>query len=74
MKPIDSRCLMVFILSILSFPSFSGSNSEYGDIINGLPLPEKSCKAIYCSHFLEHLSLQDFRTALKNTFAIYVID
>ena len=37
MKLIDIRCLVVFILSILSFPSFSGSNSEYGDIIKNTP-------------------------------------
>ncbi len=37
MKPVDIRCLMVFILSILSFSSFSGSNSEYGDIIKNTP-------------------------------------
>ncbi len=37
MKPVDIRCLVVFILSILSFPSFSGSNSEYGDIIRNTP-------------------------------------
>jgi hypothetical protein len=28
---------MVFILSILSLPSFSGSDSEYGDIIKNTP-------------------------------------
>ena len=44
MKPIDSRCLLVFILSILSFPSFSGSNSEYGDIIKNTPEYEKITK------------------------------
>lgn len=27
-----------------------------------------SCKAIYCSHVLEHLSLEDFRKALLNTY------
>jgi len=37
MKPVCIRCLVVFILSILSFPSFSGSNSEYGDIIKNTP-------------------------------------
>ena len=37
MKPVEIRCLVVFILSILSFPSFSGSNSEYGDIIRNTP-------------------------------------
>lgn len=37
MKPVDIRFLVFFILSILSFPSFSESNSEYGDIIKNTP-------------------------------------
>jgi predicted SAM-dependent methyltransferase len=41
---------------------------QYGDIVSGLPLGENVCKAIYCSHVLEHLTLDDFRTALANTF------
>ena len=45
-------------------------NVEYGDIINGLPIPEQFCKAVYCSHVLEHLSLEDFRIALKNTYSM----
>jgi hypothetical protein len=39
----------------------------YGDIVKGLPIPASSCSGIYCSHVLEHLSLEDFRTALRNT-------
>jgi SAM-dependent methyltransferase len=39
----------------------------YGDIVVGLPLEEGSCKMVYCSHVLEHLSLSDFRQALQNT-------
>lgn len=46
------------------------NNVEYGDIIKGLPVPNNSCKAVYCSHILEHLSLEDFRTALRNTYKI----
>lgn len=45
-------------------------NVLYGDIIKGLPVDENSCKAVYCSHTLEHLSLEDFRRALKNTIKI----
>jgi len=45
-------------------------NVEYGDIVNGLPLSIGSCKAIYCSHVLEHLSLADFRKALLNTHGV----
>ena len=42
-------------------------NVEYGDIVKGLPLPPESCAVVYCSHVLEHLSLEDFRRALHNT-------
>jgi len=42
-------------------------NVEFGDIVKGLPIPDNSCKGAYCSHILEHLSLEDFKYALKNT-------
>jgi len=40
---------------------------RYGDIVKGLPLPDESCMAVYCSHVLEHLSLNDLHKALANT-------
>lgn len=43
---------------------------KFGDIVKGLPLKPASCAGIYCSHVLEHLSLQDFRIALINTFLL----
>ena len=43
---------------------------EYGDIVRGLPVSDNSCKGVYCSHVLEHLSLEDFRLALINTYRI----
>jgi predicted SAM-dependent methyltransferase len=43
-------------------------NVEYGDIVKGLPVPDNSCEAVYCSHVLEHLSLEACRKALANTF------
>ncbi len=46
------------------------ANVRIGDIIKGLPVPDNSCAGLYCSHTLEHLSLNDFRTALKNSYAI----
>ena len=46
------------------------SNVKYGDITKGLPMAEESCDGLYCSHVLEHLSLEDFRKALKNSFKI----
>ena len=45
-------------------------NVRYGDIIKGLPIPKDSCKGLYCSHVLEHLSLEDFRIALQNSYRI----
>ena len=43
------------------------SNVEYGDIVLGLPVDDASSQGVYCSHILEHLSLDDLREALKNT-------
>lgn len=45
-------------------------NVEYGDVIKGLPLAANSCQAIYCSHVLEHLSLEDCQRTLKNVFKL----
>ena len=42
---------------------------EYGDIVAGLPVEENQCRAIYCSHVLEHLSLEDCKRALRNTYS-----
>ncbi len=46
------------------------NNVLYGDITKGLPLEVNSVDGIYCSHILEHLSLEDFRIALQNTYRI----
>lgn len=43
------------------------SGVRYGDIVKGLPLGPGSASLLYCSHVLEHLSLADFRTALRNS-------
>ena len=43
-------------------------NVEYGDIVKGLPVDYASCKGIYCFHVLEHLSPDNFRIALGNTY------
>ncbi|MBA3023721.1 MAG: methyltransferase domain-containing protein [Proteobacteria bacterium] len=45
-------------------------NVAYGDITKGLPIIGASCDAVYCSHVLEHLSLDDCRVALRNTYKI----
>lgn len=44
-------------------------NVEYGDIVAGLPLGRGTCRAVYGSHVLEHLSLHDLRVALGNVHA-----
>lgn len=45
-------------------------NVKFGNIIKGLPIAENSCRGVFCSHILEHLSLEDFEKALKNTYRI----
>ncbi len=42
-------------------------NVQYGDIVEGLPVQHGSCRGIYCSHVLEHLALEEFGVALRNT-------
>lgn len=39
---------------------------KYGDVVAGLPLADNSCDAIFSSHTLEHLALDDCRVALRN--------
>ena len=44
--------------------------TRVGDVLRGLPLPSGSVDRVYCSHVLEHLSLEDCRKALRETFRI----
>ena len=44
------------------------SDVRYGDICKGLPVVDGTVKGAYASHVLEHLSLEDFRVALVNTY------
>jgi predicted SAM-dependent methyltransferase len=44
------------------------ANVRYGNIVRGLPVATASCEAIYCSHVLEHLALEEFEKAVENTF------
>lgn len=43
---------------------------RYGDVVSGLPVESGSCRGVYASHVLEHLCLDDCRTALKETMRI----
>ena len=44
-------------------------NVKYGDISKGLPgIEDNSCDGVYSSHVLEHMSLEDFRKALDNSY------
>jgi Methyltransferase domain len=43
---------------------------QYGDVCKGLPIKEGSASAVYASHVLEHLSLNDCRKAIANTFSL----
>lgn len=45
-------------------------NARWGDIVRGLPHEHGSVQGIFCSHVLEHLSLEDMRIALRNTHAL----
>jgi len=55
------------IVKKVNFPS----NVLYGDIVKGLPnIKENTCDGIYCSHVLEHLSLNDCKQAIKETFSL----
>lgn len=47
-------------------PRFPGT-VRFGDILRGLPVASGSCRAVYCLHVLEHLALEDLRTALAET-------
>jgi len=42
----------------------------YGDVVRGLPVDSGSADLAYCSHTLEHLSLGDCRTALRETYRL----
>ncbi len=50
------------------------NNIIFGDILHSLPIEKERFKGIYCSHVLEHLSLEDFRTAIRNTYLDLVPD
>lgn len=50
------------------FPDYP-KNIKYGDVIKGLPVAPQSAEAVYCSHVLEHMTLEEFRVAIRNVFS-----
>jgi SAM-dependent methyltransferase len=44
------------------------TNVRYGNIVDGLPIPDESIEFLYCSHVLEHISLAELRCALANCY------
>jgi SAM-dependent methyltransferase len=42
-------------------------NVRFGDIVRGLPVPDGSCRGVYCSHVLDCLCFDDAAIALRNT-------
>ncbi len=63
------RLPLVSRLYVKNESPFPG-NVRFGDIVKGLPVEEGSCSLLYCSHVLEHLSLDDFSDALTNSYNI----
>ena len=53
------------------FPDYP-ANIRYGNVIKGLPIPRESARAVYCSHVLEHLALNEFRLTLRNVHSYLV--
>ncbi len=50
------------------FPDYP-KNIRYGDVIKGLPIAPQSAEAVYCSHVLEHMTLEEFRVTIRNIFS-----
>ncbi|GJG89032.1 hypothetical protein tb265_42130 [Gemmatimonadetes bacterium T265] len=45
-------------------------NVEFGDILRGLPVASASCAAVFSSHVLQDLTLEQSREAIRRTFAL----
>lgn len=50
------------------FPDYP-ANVQYGDVIKGLPVEKNSANAMYSSHVLEHLTLNEFRKTIRNVYS-----
>ena len=58
---------LTLLLVKRGFPLYP-KNIQYGDVIKGLPVPSQSAEAVYSSHVLEHMTLDEFRLAIRNIF------
>jgi len=54
------------------YPEYPVHKIEYGNVIEGLPVQPGSAKAVYCSHVLEHLALEEFRRSVRNVLTYLV--
>ncbi|WP_431860967.1 class I SAM-dependent methyltransferase [Azospirillum sp.] len=54
----------LYVKNAAPFPD----GARFGDIVKGLPFPDSTVDCVYASHVLEHLSYQDCRRALRNTY------
>lgn len=68
-SPSRTLARIPFVKKLLSLPAWPKA-AKYGDIVKGLGVPPKSCRRIYSDQVLEHLSLEDFRKALRNVKAL----
>lgn len=41
---------------------------HFGDVARGLDIAPNSCDAVFCSHVLEHLALEELRQTLRNVY------
>lgn len=47
------------------------ANVRYGNVVQGLPgIASNSCDGVFCSHVLEHLALEDFYKALRESYRV----
>jgi len=49
-----------------NFPAWQTNNTKYGDVVRGLSCPKEQYELVFSAHVLEHLSLEDFHSAISN--------
>ena len=75
-------CKIPGLQRLLHLPAWP-ADVRYGDVVRGLPVPDRACRRLFCHNMLEHLSLEDAKKALANchrllspdgTFRLFVPD